>query len=37
LDAITKDLVELQLRRTEQEVRLKEASQGLVIAPIERR
>lgn len=36
LDEITKDLVELQLRRTEQEVRLKEARQGLVIEPPDR-
>lgn len=33
LDEITKDLVEVQLRRTEQEVRLKDAQKGLVIAP----
>ena len=37
LDSITKDLVELRLRRTEQEVRLKEARQGLVIAPPDQR
>lgn len=37
LDAITKDLVELRLRRTEQEVRLKEARQGLEIASPDRR
>lgn len=33
LDVLTKELVELQLRRTEQEVRLKEALQRLEIAP----
>lgn len=33
LDALTKDLVELQLRRTEQEVRLKEALKDFTIAP----
>lgn len=37
LDSITKDLVELRLRRTEQEVRLKEARQGLVIEPPDQR
>lgn len=37
LDAITKDLVELRLRRTEQEVRLKEVRQGLEIAEPDRR
>lgn len=36
LDAITKDLVELRLRRTEQEVRLKQAKQDLVIEPVDR-
>jgi hypothetical protein len=33
LDSLTKDLVELQLRRTEQEVRLKEALKDFSIAP----
>ncbi len=33
LDEITKELIELRLRRTEQEVRLKQARQGLVIEP----
>lgn len=37
LDEITKDLIELRLRRTEQEVRLKEARQGLEIPPPDRR
>ncbi len=32
LDAITKDLVELRLRRTEQELRLRDAKQGLEVA-----
>lgn len=37
LDVLTKELVELQLRRTEQEVRLKEALQGVVIEPPDQR
>lgn len=37
LDKITKDLIELRLRRTEQEVRLKEARQELEIPPPDRR
>ncbi len=35
LDEITKDLVELRLLRTEQEVRLKQAKQDLVIEPVD--
>ena len=37
LDQITKELIEMGLRRSEQEVRLKEATQGLVIAPPDQR
>ena len=37
LDAITKDLVELRLRRTEQELRLRDARQGLTVLPPDRR
>lgn len=33
LEVITRDLIELALRRTEAEVRLKEARQGLIIEP----
>lgn len=37
LDQITKEVIEVGLRQSEQEVRLKEATQGLVIAPPDRR
>jgi predicted transcriptional regulator len=37
LDEITKELIELRLRRTEQEVRLKEVILGLEIPPPDRR
>ena len=37
LDAITKDLVEVRLRRTEQELRLRDAKQGLTIPPPDQR
>lgn len=37
LETITKELVELLLRRTEQEVRLKEARTNITIAPPDRR
>lgn len=35
LDQLTKDLVELRVRRTEQELRLRDARQGLNVAPPE--
>ncbi len=37
LETITKELIEIRLARTEQEVRLKEARMGLKIAPPDRR
>lgn len=37
LDQLTKDLVELRVRRTEQELRLRDARQGLNVAPVDTR
>jgi len=37
LDELTKELVELRLRRTEQELRLRDAKQGIAILPPDRR